>query len=155
MIENFTYTDGGRRADNFHFERKDCTVRALAIASDQPYSWAHGILKSLGRPTGKGFRFSTAATHLALTEHAQPKRGCGRSRVKTAIRKYAKGRFIFRIRGHVFAVVDGVIHDSSEPRTLLNCTVTAVWEWNGLATPPVDTAKVSCDTLPLFTVPAI
>lgn len=125
MILLHVPTDGGRKESGLA-ERRDCTVRSLAICAALPYTTAHGILSELGRKPGKGFRFAKVARRMGYTEHVQPLRG--RMRVVTALRRYSRGRFVFRIRGHVFPVIDGVIHDLARYTTLERCIVTNVWE---------------------------
>lgn len=47
------FTDAGR----FQYEpkeKRDCTVRAMAVASDSSYKQAHALMKSYGRRNGHG-----------------------------------------------------------------------------------------------------
>lgn len=121
------YTDGGRKASG-QIEKKDCTVRALAVARGISYNEAHQIMAAVGRKPWRGFKFYKAAEALKFVAHPQPDKGKGRLRVHTALEKYRTGRFVFRIEKHVFAVVDGVAYDNNAPETLRNCIVTDVWE---------------------------
>lgn len=109
-------TDGGRLS-NHPNERLDCVVRGLAIAANMPYSEAHALFKAAGRRD----RCRTRDTILKEIMNGFIKTGingfkvcragdCGIS-VKRYITEHSQGRYLLGRRGHVFAVIDGVIHD--------------------------------------------
>lgn len=105
------YTDAGRAVGGFaSIERLDCSVRAVAIALGLPYASAHAKLSAFGRQTG-GLLYNSPTfflQHLGLEQ--RPDLSC--RTVATALRDMGPtGRFIVRVYRHVFAVVDGVVHD--------------------------------------------
>jgi hypothetical protein len=114
--QQFKRTDGGREASGF-IEWNDCTVRALACVTDTPYAEAHRIFCGIGRGVGKRASFGEM-----LRAHEYCVRGYIASplvlspRTVAQFLKQAKqqgGRYVVRTRGHVFAVVDGIILDES------------------------------------------
>jgi hypothetical protein len=120
-------TDGGRRSSGFVSEKSDCTVRALACALDIPYNEAHAVAKRAGRKRGRRFR-----THLMLNQAVRdgilhtklyPSPGLTLNR---AVEQHPRGRFIIRIRNHVLALVDGVIHDMYLSGA--RCRVRDIWQ---------------------------
>lgn len=117
------YNDGGLQGSSVGTKRKDCTVRALAIALDIEYAFAHRLLNLYGRQSGKGFHFHYWATHgvgkhllddVAIRPWNSNRRYCT---VGTFLKQHPKGKFLCCIPGHVFAVVDGVAHDTWTPGT--------------------------------------
>jgi|APGre2960657505_1045072.scaffolds.fasta_scaffold05862_4 hypothetical protein len=105
-------SDGGRKEAGFLNERNDCTVRATAMVMGVSYKAAHIKIAKLGRKERRGFYFSQIAKNIGLE-----------IRLEFANRTLAKvipmltcGRFVVHHRGHVFAVLDGVVHDMAEPK---------------------------------------
>lgn len=127
FIENYCHTDAGRGASAMP-EKKDCTVRSFATARGVSYLEAHKALASLGRRPGKGFKFSLVAFKRPdLFTRTQLPKG-SRKRVRTLLRTtLSKGRYVLRIRGHVFAAVNGVAHDITPYCCLQNCIVTDIY----------------------------
>jgi len=120
-------------------ERNDCTVCALSNATGVDYSTARKIAWGAGRKTGKGFhtgvlvdfartnhRMSFTDVDLTLGNPNKPKS----MSVKRFIRKFPKGNFIVRVRGHALSVKDGVVVDSFTPKGLKR--ITAAWLFNGI-----------------------
>ena len=94
--------------------KNNCTVRAFHHAFGIPYEEAFQLLKSFGRQDDKGFVFSSLMYKLKgsyngipFMEHRNPHMTVG-----SFVNTYKVGTFILRYRGHVFAVIDGVVHDS-------------------------------------------
>lgn len=116
---------GAQRFDN---EAKDCTVRALANAAGMPYKLAHRIMSKAGRKQGKGMYFEPlhdVYSRLGFrllgvygdTKEAkyigrflQMDRQQGMTLAK-AMNRLQQGRYIVKVSGHVFAVVDGKVLD--------------------------------------------
>lgn len=106
-----------RSANSPSFERADCTVRALAIATDSPYYDAYKILSQAGRKPNQGFYiekfFKKCNFHL----------GCQFTKLKfrkaITLQKFLKtnpeGTFYVRKRGHVFVVKNGTVFDTHKP----------------------------------------
>jgi hypothetical protein len=105
---NTIITDGGRSISNHPDERLDCTVRALAIATNRSYNDAHGILSQLGRkPKHKFYNTGEKITRIIG-------RSCKRSgSVGKFARLHPVGRFLIQVRGHCFALVNGEAYDMS------------------------------------------
>lgn len=109
-------------------EKNDCTVRALAIATSASYTKAYMLLCSAGRKHNRGFVIEKFlkknCSYLGHCFHKLPFRKP--ITVRKFILKYPKGTYYVKIRGHVFVVKDGVVHDMVEPRAMQR--VTAAWE---------------------------
>ena len=111
-------SDGGR-ASSQPQERLDCVVRGIAIAAGIEYAMAHAMLKVAGRKD----RCRTKHPALAkiMTDMlangingmvVKPAGDCGIT-VKRYVEEHSTGRYLLGRRGHIFAVIDGVIHDLS------------------------------------------
>lgn len=127
---DYAFSSGGRGKE-FEGERNDCTVRALAIALEAPYDWAHAYMKANGRKMGRRFRADNA---YQKAEYAGQKlstpRMFGRKSRKTLAAHLQSGelpkRCILHVTGHVFAVVNGVLMDTTMVRP--RCMIRAIWE---------------------------
>src|ERR1039458_1384681 len=122
-------------------EFNDCTVVALSVALEIPYSVAHRMLADQGRQERKGFHLvswleNEARAGRTLCGYKPTAVKCGKlmptcrrtpwfmcdnmytyptlARVR---RDFPKGRFIVRKNRHVFAMTDGEVHDNIGPRT--------------------------------------
>ena len=127
--EKLICTDGGRAAASIQ-DRNDCTVRALAIASGIPYAAAHALLKAHGRKQGKGVLTAVVIDafkdHLGDYVRTSPFMS-ERPTVASFLRDQPKGTFVVAVRGHVFAVIDGVQHDNGEGLYKPRCRVKGFW----------------------------
>ena len=108
---------------------KSCTVLALAKAKQLPFYVAQALAAGLGRQPNNGFNFYTLAKAANLKEHKvqnwKAKSGFRRCRVDSFLRENPVGRFVVKVPGHVFAVIDGKVHDTMyQPMRI----VRAVWE---------------------------
>ena len=103
----FRQTDAGRSAAGFT-ECRDCTVRAYAIAKQIPYADAHAKLKALGRKQRRGWDW---AGQFANSDEFELLPEFSARRVEKVLPELPPGRFVVHVRGHVFAVVDGVACD--------------------------------------------
>lgn len=109
-------------------ERADCTVSALACVASVPYEWAHEIAKVNGRRGGAAFSAAVmieAAKANGIKFHKL--RFSRRRTLAKFLREYPTGRFYVRTRGHAFAVVDGVVADSTRHSRL----VVEAWQFDG------------------------
>lgn len=128
----FIHNDGGRAAAGFKGTAGDCVVRAVAIATGQPYETVYAAL-------------SEGCSTQRLTKRSKPK-ASARNGVNTR-RKWFKdyleslgwkwvptmhigsgckvhltdgelpmGRLIVAVSKHYTAVIDGVIHDNHDPQ---------------------------------------
>lgn len=99
--------DGGKKEQGYADERRDCTVRATAIALGIPYQEAHEKLAKLGRKNNHGFKYSLAATSFNF--ELRPDLCC--RTIAKILPEMQQGRFVVRVNHHVFAVINGTIYD--------------------------------------------
>lgn len=103
-------------------ENKDCAVVAAAIVTQSDYASAHELLKKFGRKDRKGTVFHTTTKpaieslgfRLELVNNLQP--NGSRYTPKTVAKACQEGYYLCRIKGHIFAVVDGQVMDWTEGR---------------------------------------
>ncbi len=95
-------------------ERNDCTVHALAALLGIPYIEAYVKMLELGRKPKRGFHWYKVAKHFGLVETPW----LHRRRVHSVVQdpSVKQGRYVVQVPRHVFAIVDGVIHDTGNPR---------------------------------------
>lgn len=103
-------------------EKNDCTVRALANALEIQYIEAYGMMIGAGRKARKGFNSRPLYNSL----------GQRFDRPGMTVANYVKfvipaGNWIVEIKGHVFAVVNGVVIDEY-PNVVANCHVISSWK---------------------------
>lgn len=124
----FIRDDGGRAAAGFCGVAGDCAVRAAAIATGLSYREVYAAINQIAateRPRGERRRSSartgvwarTLAAFLASldwrwTPTMQIGSGC---RIHLRPDELPAGRLIVRLSGHYAAVIDGVVHDTSDP----------------------------------------
>ena len=134
----FVFDDGGREAAGFKGSTGDCVVRAIAIASEQPYRKVYSGLHvaALGdRPYMAKLELRYGAN---ARRHASPRTGVNRRIYERYLRgvgfewvptmrigsgcqvhlradELPAGRIIARLSSHMCAVIDGVIHDLYDP----------------------------------------
>jgi hypothetical protein len=124
----FNITDAGRSAGRRPKQRNDCTVRAIATVKGLAYDEAYDLLKQSGRTSGLGFNLGdwlkdkTWATKISFPAVKNQRR----MNPVSFVQKYPKGIFVCFVSKHVFACVDGVIHDDT-PIRADRCIYTA-WE---------------------------
>jgi hypothetical protein len=120
--------DGGRAEAGYKGSAGDCTIRALAIAMGHPYQAVYEDLNELAqdeRPRG-GRKRSSSRTGVALRTtrrylesygwHWTPTMGIGTGcRVHLRADELPPGRLIVRLSGHLAAVINGIVHDTSDP----------------------------------------
>ena len=106
-------------------ERRDCTVRALTNVSGAAYATVHAVFASHGRKNRRGVVLKkvmqSVASDLGLV--AQVVRRSGN--VERLVHDFPAGRLVVNTRGHAFALIDGVVHDSIETSPL--CHVKRAW----------------------------
>jgi len=125
---DFAYDDGGRQEAGYIGYTGDCACRAVAIALQRPYQEIYRELSSyaqLERPRGRGRRSHARTGYHArtlrkyLADHGwnwhptmQVGQGC-----QTHLRanELPRGRLITQVSKHYVAVIDGTMHDISDP----------------------------------------
>ena len=126
---HFQYDDGGRAAAGFRGDAGDCVTRAIAIATRQDYMSVYNALNALakGERTGKRKRGVSSARNgvYKQTIHRYlegmgwaftPTMGIGTGcKVHLRDGELPMGRLIVTVSKHECAVINGVIHDTSDP----------------------------------------
>lgn len=111
--------DGGRSMSHRPKQKDDCTVRAMAITLARPYDMVYDMLAAAGRQCNWRFRIDDwlnvqpfarrfAFPAVKVERRMNPVAFC---------EAHPSGRYICRVAKHVFAVVDGVVHDAFENRS--------------------------------------
>jgi hypothetical protein len=126
--------DGGRAAAGFKGEAGDCVARSIAIAADLPYATVYEALaagnasqrrtkndtRHSGRRTARnGIQvkrkwFRDYMEDLGFSWVATMHIGSGCT-VHLAPAELPAGRLVVAVSKHYCAVIDGVIHDTSDP----------------------------------------
>lgn len=129
----FHYNDGGRAAAGFKGNAGDCVARAVAIASGRSYLEVYNALSAgcrgqrltkrarkrkasarNGVNTGrKWFRDYMRGMGFTWTPTMHIGTGC---RVHLHEGELPAGRLVVSLSGHLTAVINGVIHDTHDPR---------------------------------------
>jgi len=98
-------------------ESNDCAVIALSLTCRLPYHTVHAALAQQGRKNNDGTRFeqtqaAVTALGFRLTELIDPVQPSGsRYTPKTVGRLLQEGSYLCRVKGHIFAVIDGRVLD--------------------------------------------
>lgn len=122
----WAYNDGGRKAAGFKGTTGDCTCRAIATATGEPYQVIYDELNALGkleqkskRRNGKssartGVYKSTIKRYLASKGFIWvPTMGIGTGcTVHLKERELPMGRLVVSVSKHTTAVIDGILHDT-------------------------------------------
>jgi len=117
----FKKTDSGRSISRRARQINDCTVRALAAATDTPYDAAYDLLAEAGRKCSRGFHFRAWAVNAEVNGYTfrwrpfQAVKGQDRMNPAKFCTEFNQGRWIVRTAKHVMAVIDGVVHDTIAP----------------------------------------
>lgn len=129
----FVRDDGGRAAAGFKGSARDCVARSVAIASGRPYAEVYAALargtgeqrasKNTGRRAAsarngvftrrKWFKDYMASIGFKWTPTMQIGSGCT---VHLNAAELPKGRLVVAVSKHYTAMIDGVIHDTFDPR---------------------------------------
>lgn len=138
MSNGFIFNDGGRSAAGFKGRAGDCVARSVAIASGRPYSEVYAALAAGAggqrktRRTGKQpasarngihvkrkwFKDFMAALGFRWVPTMQIGSGC---KVHLCADELPAGRIVVSVSGHYTAMIDGVIHDTGDPRREIHC----------------------------------
>ncbi len=122
----FVKDDGGRAAAGFRGEADDCVTRSIAIATGVPYGDVYEDLNDrtkrlrlaghhVGARTGIPREvYQNYLFDLGWNWRPRMKIGSG-CKVHLRSGELPGGRVIARCSGHLVAVIDGVIHDLSDP----------------------------------------
>jgi hypothetical protein len=125
----FQYDDGGRAASGFRGDAGDCVTRAIAIVTRQDYLTVYNTLNVLAKSerTSKrkpgvssarnGVYKRTVRRYLeGIGWNFTPTMGIGTGcKVHLREGELPMGRLIVTVSKHECAVINGVIHDTSDP----------------------------------------
>lgn len=114
-------TDAGRAAAGFGPVKRDCVVRALALTTGRPYAevwqemkWFAVRDKNPDRGVYThtlGFKNYMAKQGFVWTSCLSPTGRAGRVKLRAGDLP-SKGQLAVLFRGHMLAVLDGVVHDT-------------------------------------------
>ena len=122
-------------------ETNDCSVVAFSIAFEISYKTSHAMHAKYGRKPRCGTSYKThvlCVNEMELqgytTEEIIPRKVYerygkviqGKYSLKSIGAAYPEGRYLVKVRGHILAMVDGVIEDWSEGRKLQVKTIIKV-----------------------------
>lgn len=127
----FQFNDGGRAAEGFKHKKHcgDCVCRAIAIATQRPYSEIYDLILhyakhertskrkiKLSDPENGVGRYTYSRVMALLGWEWVPTMGIGTgSKVHLCAEELPAGRLAVRVSHHFTAVVDGVINDTYDP----------------------------------------
>lgn len=128
----YVFNDGGRAAAGFTGSAGDCVVRAVAIATEQPYLQVYEDLSTITRnerrtkrtrpassardgvyTNRKAFKDYMARLGWFWTPTMRIGSGC---KVHLAPGELPGGRLVVAVSRHYTAVLDGVVHDTYDPQ---------------------------------------
>ena len=124
----FQFNDGGRAEAGYKGRASDCVARAVAIASEQNYAEVYAWLAA-GAGSERGSKGASARNGIKTTRKWFKDYmaslgavwvpcmtiGSGCKVHLTDGEVPARGRIVVSLSRHFAAVVDGVIHDTSDP----------------------------------------
>lgn len=125
----WVYDDGGRAAAGFKGSAGDCVCRSIAIATGRPYAEVYNALNAAGKTErlrkGRSRSSARAGVRKDTTRRymesigwrwvptMQFGVGC---RVHLDAAELPAGRLVVSVSRHLTAMIDGVIHDTHDPR---------------------------------------
>lgn len=127
----FQFNDGGRAAAGFKQKKHcgDCVCRAIAIATQRPYSEVYALIlhyakqertskrkRSISDPEKGVYRNTHSKVMALLGWEWVPTMGIGTGcKVHLCADELPQGRIVVDVSHHFTAVVDGVINDTHDP----------------------------------------
>jgi hypothetical protein len=132
-VSGFVCNDGGRAGAGFKGKAGDCVARSIAIASGLPYAEVYAALaagagsqrvakgrKTKGASARNGINtgrkwFKDYMRSIGATWHPTMRIGSGCT-VHLSADELPSGRLVVAVSKHYTAMLDGVIHDTHDPR---------------------------------------
>jgi hypothetical protein len=108
------------------WDKKDCSVRAVAVAIGATYEQASAIYAAAGRQTKKATPVSISITVCETWLRMIPRPG--QMRLAEFVVLNGRGSFVVRKKGHMFAIIDGVVQDWEGGLTKPGTIVESAWE---------------------------
>jgi hypothetical protein len=98
-------------------EKNDCTVRAMAIATETTYLKAYAKLAAAGRKHNRGFHvYKLLKTNTIHFNHCFEKLKFRKAiTLNKFLIRYPQGTYYVQKSGHVFVVRDGMVLDTYRP----------------------------------------
>ena len=125
---SFIFDDGGRSASGYKGTTCDCVVRSISIATGIPYQTVYDGLNHLVKSSRQttAVRRSSSRTGIVRRFYQSYLESLGWEwvavmKIGSGCRMHLKpselpsGHIIARVSKHMVAVIDGVIHDTSDP----------------------------------------
>lgn len=127
----FQFNDGGRASEGFRHKKHcgDCVCRAIAIATQRPYSEIYDLIlhyakhertgkrkRKISDPENGVGRYTYSRVMALLGWEWVPTMGIGTGcKVHLCADELPEGRIVVNVSNHFTAVVDGVINDTYDP----------------------------------------
>lgn len=127
----FQFNDGGRASEGFRHKKHcgDCVCRAIAIATQRPYSEIYDLIlhyaefertgkrkRKISDPENGVGRYTHSRIMSLLGWEWVPTMGIGTGcKVHLCAEELPAGRIVVNVSHHFTAVVDGVINDTYDP----------------------------------------
>ena len=93
------------------WDKQDCSVRALAVATGVPYAVASAVFSAQGRKLKAGTPVTLSDNLFVNILGMRRVEMAEGLRLEAFLEVARTGRFTVHKVGHAFAVVDGVVHD--------------------------------------------
>ena len=122
------------------YDKSDCSVRALAVATSCTYQQASAVFSAAGRQLKRGTPQDISQKVYAEWLGMRLIPEVAGWPLIGFVMAYPKGRFIAHRKGHAFAIVDGVLHDWEAGSTKPGSRLKKVWE-------VTETARLKMDRL--------
>lgn len=107
-------------------ESSDCSVLAISTVLGLPYAQIQQALTEEGRKTQNGIRNSYLSEYILSIGFKLVNEESNLTLSKALEICGKKGKFLVREVGHVFAVIDGIIHDCERPKN--NVIIKSIWQ---------------------------
>ena len=119
------HKDDAGKTDNPRREKRDCTVRALAICTSRSYDECLDVMASVGRKTDRGIPFQLVAQLVARKSGVTFTQVSRSGTLISFLKRFPQGTFYVTIKGHALAVKDGKVHDLTKPKPY--CIIRRAW----------------------------
>lgn len=100
-----------KRPQGFENECRDCTVRALSLASNIPYEKVHEVFKKHGRKNRCGIYVEKVIHSVCKDLNIIAKQVKRSGSLHRFLKEHPKGNYFCTNHNHAYTVIDGVAHD--------------------------------------------
>lgn len=117
----FCLNDAGRANSIRPKQKNDCTIRAIALATGLMYDAIYDSFKDNGRKCSRGTVKNLWQDYLNSQPFFHkisfpPEKGQSRMNLDKFCQEYNQGTYIVQMAGHLSTVINGVVHDTFQPR---------------------------------------